>query len=353
MALKSKRTNTVKCLTILFAIVMGVAACTSPGQGSNKQGSAADAKAFYKGKTVKLSVGSSPGGGFDTYARLLAPYLAKALGAHVVVSNEPGAGGVVMLNNLVTEKDPDKASLHLAEFNGPGIGPEALAGSPQVHFDLTKLTYIGRIGWEPPVFLVSAKSPYHSIKDVINHPGFKFGVSGKGSTGYMNTEILVRTLGLNAKVITSFPGTSEYQRALLAGDIDGVENTLDEALPTIQSGDVRPILVVSKESPPQLKDVANISDLKPNSDAQQLWNTQIAMNEFLRPVAGGPAIPKVRAEFLQKAFHQAMTDPQFTQAAKKANRPLTYGSPQDMEKIVNTAVHAPKAYKDLAKTIFE
>src|SRR5262245_16394489 len=63
-------------------------------------------KAFFAGKTVRMVVGSATGGGYDVYARLITPYLSRALGATVIVENQPGAGGLISLNRLyVTEPD--------------------------------------------------------------------------------------------------------------------------------------------------------------------------------------------------------------------------------------------------------
>jgi tripartite-type tricarboxylate transporter receptor subunit TctC len=63
--------------------------------------------AFFKGKTVRMVVGYGAGGGFDLYARMIAPYLAKNLGAQVVVENQPGAGGITALNKIMNNTPPD------------------------------------------------------------------------------------------------------------------------------------------------------------------------------------------------------------------------------------------------------
>jgi len=49
---------------------------------------------FYKGKRIRIIVGSTPGGGFDTYARLIARHLGKYIPGHpsVLVQNMPGGG---------------------------------------------------------------------------------------------------------------------------------------------------------------------------------------------------------------------------------------------------------------------
>lgn len=332
------------------AILMVTVACSSGGQASSGQSGQSPAE-FYKGKTVKFSVGSSPGGGYDTYARLLAPYLGKALGAKVVVSNEPGAGGLVMLNNLASETG-DQASTHIALFNGPGIAGAALAGGSDVRFDLTKLSYLGRIAALPAVFVVSAKSSYKSMADVEHAKGFKFGATGKGSAADMNAQMLIKTLSLDATVVTAFPGSSEAQRALLAGDIEGMTGSLSSRLPYIKSGQTRALLVLDTKSPSQLKKVPNVTNLKLSGQEKKLWDTHISISAFHRPVAAPPGIPKARLHFLRQAFHKAMTNPAFIKATKKANRPVNYASGQEMQRKAQHIMQAPQPYKELSKSVF-
>src|SRR5262245_34294099 len=78
-------------------------------------------KAFFAGKTVRMVVGSATGGGYDVYSRLIAPYLARMLGATVIVENQPGAGGLISLNRLyVTE--PDGLTLSFANGTSAALG---------------------------------------------------------------------------------------------------------------------------------------------------------------------------------------------------------------------------------------
>src|SRR5258706_13448773 len=84
-------------------------------------------EAFYKGKTVKMIVGYGPGGGYDVYARMLAPHLSKVLGATVVVENQPGAGGLNALDKLYAAP-PDGLQLMLA--NGTPAAMPQLPAEP-------------------------------------------------------------------------------------------------------------------------------------------------------------------------------------------------------------------------------
>src|SRR3954452_24856346 len=96
-------------------------------------------RAYFTGKTVKMIVGYGPGGGYDAYARMIAPHLSKALGATVVVENQPGAGGLNALNRIFTAP-PD--GLQMMIVNGTAASMSQLLGESATHYDLGKLGYL-------------------------------------------------------------------------------------------------------------------------------------------------------------------------------------------------------------------
>jgi tripartite-type tricarboxylate transporter receptor subunit TctC len=127
--------------------------------------SAQSAAAFYKGKTVRFVVGVGVGGGFDAYARMIAPYLARNLDATVVVENQLGAGGLVALNRISTAQ-PD--GLNLMIVNGTPAALGQLLDQQNVRYDLTKLEHLGVIAAYPWIWLVNNQSPVKTPADAQN-----------------------------------------------------------------------------------------------------------------------------------------------------------------------------------------
>ena len=117
----------------LRSLAFAAAAALSLGAGPSR---AQDAPAFYKGKTVRFVVGVGVGGGFDAYARMIAPYLARQLDASVVVENQLGAGGLVALNRISTAQAD---GLQLMIVNGTPAALGQLLDQQNVRYDLTKL----------------------------------------------------------------------------------------------------------------------------------------------------------------------------------------------------------------------
>ena len=96
--------------------------------------------AFFKDKTVNYIVATAPGGGYDTYGRLVAEYMQKYLpGSTFVVKNVPGAGHLVGTNSIYASR-PD--GLTIGTFN-TGLIYNQLVGLEGVRFDLTKMSWIG------------------------------------------------------------------------------------------------------------------------------------------------------------------------------------------------------------------
>ena len=119
---------------------------------------------FFKDKTVRIIVGYGPGGGYDAYARMIAPYLSKTLGASVVVENMPGAGGIAALNRTAVTP-PDGLTIQLV--NGTGAALSQVLEIPTVRYDVLELTHLGTVSASPWMWMVGPDSPYKTPADVM------------------------------------------------------------------------------------------------------------------------------------------------------------------------------------------
>src|SRR5947209_7647434 len=121
-------------------------------------------RTFFSGKTVRMVVGYGPGGGYDAYARMIAPHLSKVLGASVVVENQPGAGGLVALSRIATAT-PDGLTMMIV--NGTGAALSQLTEQVGVRFDLGQLGYLGTVSASPWMWLVGPNSPIKTPQDAM------------------------------------------------------------------------------------------------------------------------------------------------------------------------------------------
>jgi tripartite-type tricarboxylate transporter receptor subunit TctC len=147
----------------LRAMAMAVGALSALAIGAG-QAAAQSPEDYYRGKTVRLVVGYGPGGGYDTYARMIGPYITKALGANVIVENQPGAGGITALNRTMTNP-PD--GLQMMIVNGLGAALAQITNQPGVRYDLAKLSHLGTVSASPWVWLASNTSGIKSVKEAL------------------------------------------------------------------------------------------------------------------------------------------------------------------------------------------
>src|SRR6202012_2080706 len=162
---RNRRTSTTR--RSVFASLRAVRACAGfamlfialllPARAAFAQQSAAD---FYRGKTVTILVGSPPGGGYDLYARLIAPYLAKKLDAQVIIENRADGSGLLALN-VLNSSHPD--GLTLMNVSAEGAIMSKLVDLPGARWDLQKLNWLARVAEEPKVWFVSPKGKIHNF----------------------------------------------------------------------------------------------------------------------------------------------------------------------------------------------
>src|SRR4051794_2555042 len=125
---------------------------------------AESAAAFFQGKQVRFYTMGSPGGGYDTYMRALIPHLEKKLGARMLPTNEPGAGGLIAVNRTVNAP-PDGLTILLV--GGETLVTAQLYDAPGVNYDVRKLTWLARLSSESKVALIGPKSPYATVADLM------------------------------------------------------------------------------------------------------------------------------------------------------------------------------------------
>jgi len=236
---------------LVWVLICGLLALSSgcggqKNSGAGKPGTKEDALAFYKDKSVNFIVPYKTGGGYDRYARLIAPYLQKYIpGITVVVRNIEGGGGLVGTNELYLAK-PD--GLTIGMVNGVGAVTNQAVGIPGVKYDLNKFTWIGRINNEPKVVVVGANTPYRSLDDLKKaDQTLKFSVNGVGSSEYVSLEVLKKIASLKMDIVAGYNTTAECDMAVLRGEVVGSSGSISSKLPLISSQKVVPVLLFGKQ----------------------------------------------------------------------------------------------------------
>jgi tripartite-type tricarboxylate transporter receptor subunit TctC len=190
--------------------------------------SAFDEKAvadFYRGKTVRIVVGFSAGGGYDAYSRVIGRHLHKHIPGNpsVVVDNMAGAGSIIAANYIYNAAPKDGTVI--GNISGQII-LEQLFANPAVQYDLGKVRYLGVPIGETYLLLVTRKPGVMKFDELLGAKSKQIVVGGiPGSTVEQGPILLRDLLGANLKVVSGYKGTADIRLAIESGELDGFLNS--------------------------------------------------------------------------------------------------------------------------------
>jgi len=214
----------------------------------------------WPARPIRLVVPYPPGGLIDNMARLIAPRLSQELGQPVVIDNKPGAGGNLGASE-VARAAADGYTLLMA--SPPlTISPALYAVMP---YKPEQIVPVGLIGRVPNVLLVSPKSSYNSVADLLasakKSPGkLNYGSNGNGTSLHLSAELLKST---SSTFITHIPyrGAAMAVTGLIAGEVDMMFENLPSVLGQIQGGAVKALAVTTRRRSKALPNVPTLVEL--------------------------------------------------------------------------------------------
>lgn len=334
---------------VLLAGLLLLAACGDAGAGNGSDDSGDEEQASLAGETIELVVPYDPGGGYDTYARMLAPYLEECLDATVVVQNEPGAGGLLATSKTFVAP-PD--SLRTVLTNTVGVVSAQLAEAEGVNFEAENFSWLGRVSAEPNVLAVAADSEFRTFEDLrASEDPIRFVATGPGSNEYVNSQVLPEVYGFRGETITGFEGSGEARAAVLAGDADAHILPFDSQISAIEAGDLRPLLLIGKEPHPDLPDVPTTEDFPPAEGKEQILESLVDLVETGRSLAGPPEMDEGNLKALREGARCALEDPELVSEAENQQRSIGFLDGEETANVVTKALDAPPEFRDLAKEV--
>ena len=273
---------------------------------------------MFRGKTITYIVSTTPGGGYDTYGRLIARHLPKYLtGARVIVKNVPGAGNIIGANTIYASK-PD--GLTIGMFN-TGLIYDQIRGRSGLQFDLAKFSWIGKAAVETRAVLISTKSPFKSFDDIVKSPTpVKFSTSGIGTASFIDTRILVDALHLNVQIVNNFTG-NQGEMAMLRGEIAAQVGTVDTLEQFVKNGNGFFALAMTGAAS-ELPNVPRVERYVNDERGKKLLGVLNAVSELGRLTAGPPGIPANILGIHRAALFAVMNDPAVRAEAEKLNLPI-------------------------------
>jgi tripartite-type tricarboxylate transporter receptor subunit TctC len=278
---------------------------------------------FYKGKTLKIVVGNSAGGGTDLNARMLGRYIGKYIPGNprVVIENMPGASSMKSVQYLDNGAPTDGTVI--TAFN-PGLVTESLTKPDQIPVRLTEYSWVGSISQEIRVCYLRRELGVNTFEEMLKHPGINYGETGKGSASYIDSQILKDLFGVKVKSILGYPGGAERKIAIERGELDG-ECTSFSSVPYdwVMSGRAKVILHSSKVLLPGMKkETPYITDLIKDPVKKQIIEFLHSPAYLGRPYIMSKAVPADRVQAIRRAFDAAIKDKEMIAEAEKLQLPI-------------------------------
>ncbi len=297
---------------------------------------------FYKGKTVRIIVGFSAGGGYDAYSRLVGRHLSKYIpgNPNVIVENMAGAGSILATNHVANVAPKDGTVV--GNISGPII-LEQLFGTPAVQFDMAKLRYLAVPVEETYLFIVTKKPGVARIDEILGPKGKQVVVGGIPGSTVEHAPIIVRdVLGANIKLVAGYKGTADVRLAIDSGEVEGFFNTWTSSKITsmdkFKSGEWNILAQLGDEPLPDLPfpNIPTIPMLAKNDEQRQLlrYGTSVP-NQFGKVYLLATGVPPDRAMALEVAFARAFADKDLLAEAEKGRLEIKPLSAQRTQKLVS------------------
>ncbi len=299
---------------------------------------------FYEGKTLKMVVGFTPGGGYDRMTRLLAKYINRYIPGKpsIVVENMGGASSIIAANYLYNIAKPN--GLTIGTFNR-AIPFAPVVKLESIKFDITKYAWLGSTAVEATVFCVRTDLPYKTAQDLLRSKAvLAMASSGTGSSDYQFTTLIKEFLGVNINIII-YPGSAESMLGVERKESDGRSGSYASMKPFIDRGLVRPLLR-GRVPDEGIEHLPVNEDLTTNKMGKAIMAMYSAADLIGRPYVAPPGTPADKLKILRTALAKVCKDPDLLAEGKKLKIDVQYVPAEEILKVIHGVLNQPEDIKN-------
>ena len=311
----------------------------------------ASAADYYTGKTIKLTVGSDAGGGYDTYSRLLSRHMGHHIAGapSIVVLNMPGAGGLRSVQYLYTKAAKD--GTEFANIRSSNM-LDSILGLRGEEIDPNKYVWIGSMASDTDVCAFWHTSGIKTFDDMLNKPT-KIGSTARGAQAFSFPNSINSVLGTKMDIINGYKGTNDRALAMERGELSGMcglnGSTLIAVLQQpLAEGKLIPVVQSGLHPHPLLKNVPLTQSFAKTPEQKQILEAIFAQMDIARAYAAPPATADEATKILRKAFLDTLADAAFKQEAEKLKVEI---DPASGEKVQKTIAQMSALSDDLKKKV--
>jgi tripartite-type tricarboxylate transporter receptor subunit TctC len=332
-------------LTAVLALAL-MPASAAPAQDAVAQ--------FYRGKQINLIIGTSAGGGYDTYARLLARRFGNYIPGNpsVVPQNMPGAGSNKAAGFIYSIAPKDGTAVG-AIFSGAILQP--LIGDTPTPHDPSKFVYLGNANSEVFICIARADAPVKSFRDTLTRE-LILGATNEGGSSRDFAAMLDNVVGAKLRIVTGYAGSNEIMLAIERNEVQGMcgigWSSVAAAHPHwLESGFARIIVQLATKGHPTMDrmGVPLAIDFARTAEDRQVMELIFSQLVFGRPYVLPPGTPPERVAALRQAFMAAVRDPETMAEAQKMNLDLDALAGEQVQAEVAKAFAMPARIVQRAK----
>lgn len=310
---------------------------------------------FYKGKRLKVIIGSGPGGGYDTYARLVERHMGRHIPGNpsIISQNMTGAGGIIATNFVVNVAPKDGTIIGGLQRSAALV---PLLGAKGPKYKAEELNWLGSLAKEAGVCALSTKSGAKGFNDIFKKQ-FTMGGTGPNSTEFWPA-LFRNLMAADFKLIKGYPSTPQVHLAIERNELDGVcqswasfsvqaKSMLDKKtiVPLVQVS-LHPDTEMTKLGIPMLQEFLTKDNLAKGQnleDVKLFFRLTVIPPLMGRPFALAPGVPKARVAAMKKAFIAMTKDAEFLADAKRLGRDVEIVDGDEIQKIIADIAKTPKA----------
>src|SRR5712691_993670 len=320
---------------LLVCAVLLCAAAPAGAQG--------DVATFYKGRQLRMIVGSAAGGGYDLFARIVARHIVHHIPGNpsIIVQNQPAACGVVMTNQLFGQGPKDGTVIGVP-INGIPTAPLLQSGT---QFDSTRLIWVGSTNREAYVAFVWHTVPVESIAELAAKE-LVVGATTPGTTMSDFPLLVNDVLGFKFRVVRGYQGTPQINLAIERGEIQGNggigwASVKAQTQHWIDGKKIRVLAQYGLKRNAELAEVPTMLELANTEADRQAMTMLFARTEYGRPYFLPPDVPAARVAALRRAFDATMKDPAFTAEAAKLQLDVDPMTGEEVQALVGKLAQTP------------
>jgi tripartite-type tricarboxylate transporter receptor subunit TctC len=314
-------------------------------------GRSVSAQSDFSGKTIRLYIGTGPGGGYDTYGRLVARHIGRHIAGNpaLVPQNMPGASSLTLTNFLFNTAPRDGTAIGMINQAMP---TEQYLDIGNTNYDSKRFNWIGRVSSAVEMAIVWHTVPVNTIEDVRRRETLMGGTGPTSSTVFV-PYLLDNLAGMKFKVVTGFNGTTEIALAMERGEVEGsatpLESLTSYRADWVRDRKIRILVQYTAARDAELPDVPTMVELGRGEEARRILGFSASAADVGRSIVAPPAMPAQSVATLRRAFDEMLADPVFLEEGKRTGIQLKPMSGDRLQDLVSRLGSFPPSLVEKAR----